>query len=50
MRPVEFWRWWLTNGDGRRYKSSWRMTAEDAAAYPGAERVEGSCEVRMILM
>lgn len=49
MKQVEFWLWWLRDEvTGKRHKSRWRMKAEDAAHYPGAERVEGTCQVLML--
>jgi hypothetical protein len=45
--PVEFWAWWITSEtSGKRMRSRWKMSAETAAAYPGAERVEGTMELR----
>lgn len=45
----EYWRWWITDEvTGRRRKTSWHMTAETAAGYPDAERVEGSLELRPV--
>lgn len=49
MRPVEFWQWWITDEvTGKRRKSKWKMSAETAAGYPGAERVPGSMEIRQL--
>lgn len=48
MTPTEFWRWTIPDErrkSGRR-ALGWHMTAAEAAAYPGAERVPGSMEVR----
>lgn len=48
MKAVEYWIWWITDElTGKRRRSSWRMSeAEALAAYPDAERVDGTCEVR----
>lgn len=47
MKTTEFWLWTITDEvTGRRRRTRWRMTAEQAAGYPGAERVPGTCEVR----
>lgn len=37
MKRTAFHRYWIPSPTGKRKLSSWRMTAEDAAAYPGAE-------------
>jgi hypothetical protein len=49
MKEVEFWQWWIVSQTTHKLcKTSWRMTAEQALAmYPEAERVEGSCEIRL---
>lgn len=49
-KPVEFWLWWITDEvTKKRRKTRYRMTERDAlAAYPDAEKVEGSCEVRQL--
>lgn len=48
MKAVEFWIWWIVDEtSGQRRRTSWRMTeAEALEAYPGAQKVEGTCEVR----
>lgn len=47
MKQVEYWRWWITDEvSGKRRKTRWRMTEQDATAHPGAERVAGSLEIR----
>jgi hypothetical protein len=49
MREVEFWNWWLpSDRGGKPAKSRWKMSAETAAGYPGAVRVEGTREPRML--
>lgn len=47
MESVEFWAWWITSETtGKRVRARWKMTAETAAGYPVAERVEGTMELR----
>ena len=47
MRSIELWFWYITSEtSGKRVKTRWRMTEEEAKAYPGAEKVPGSLEVR----
>lgn len=47
--PIEVWRWRIPHPrrPGRSRVSTWRMTeAEAQERYPGAEKVEGSLQVR----
>jgi hypothetical protein len=50
MRATDFHFWWITDErTGKRRKTTWRMTADNALArYPNAEPVEGSEEVRYL--
>jgi len=52
MKQLEYWQWWLVDdvdgAAGTRHKSHWKMTAEEAADYPGAMRVEGTLEIRSL--
>ncbi|NJN35842.1 MAG: hypothetical protein HC794_00825 [Nitrospiraceae bacterium] len=49
MKSTEFWLWTVIDEcTGKRVRSSWRMTEEQAKDYPGAERVPGSSEVRLL--
>ena len=46
-QPLKLWYWIITDElSGKRRKTSWRMTEEDACRYPGAVKVEGSLEER----
>lgn len=50
MKPTAFYRWTVPDPrrkSGRR-ELGWAMTAAEAAAYPGAERVPGTMEVRQL--
>ena len=44
MKRTAFYRWWITSETtGKRIKSSWDMTEEQARArYPGAEPIPGT--------
>ena len=45
MPTLHRWRWWLTDEvTGKRRKTSWHMTEQQAALYPGAEKVDGTYE------
>jgi len=50
MRPVEFFSWMLPgeSAGARPLESRYKMTREQAAAYPGARCIESSREVRML--
>ena len=50
MHPEEFFTWWLPPEQlgGRWHLSRWKMTREQARAHPGAERDDGSKEIRWI--
>jgi len=50
MRPIEFFTWLLPAKDAgaRPTESRYKMTREQAAAYPGAVCIETSREVRML--
>ena len=50
MRPVEFFTWLLPNElvGGRPTESRYKLTRQQAAAYPGAVCVESTREVRML--
>ena len=49
MKPVEYWRWWITNSAGKRVKTRYRMTREVALQVDSkAEPVPYSLEVREI--
>ncbi len=44
---IHLWFWIITDElTGKRRKTSWRMTEEDAICYRGAVKVEGSLEER----
>ena len=46
-KPTEFHRWFITDETGRRRKTTYRMTREDALQrFPGAEPVPGTVEIR----
>lgn len=48
MKPVEFWRWMMTDEFGRRRKSPCLFTEADALARDQtATRIDGTCEIRM---
>lgn len=48
-KPVEFWLWWFTDASGRRRRTPYRMSREEALErYPDAEPVAGTMEVRSI--
>jgi hypothetical protein len=43
VKKVEFWRWrYRSASTGRMCKTLLPMTAEEAAKYPDAERIEGT--------
>lgn len=50
MRPVEFFTWLLRSDEAgaKPRESRYKMTREQAAAYPGALCIESSREVRML--
>ena len=47
MHPEEFFTWWLppAYARGRWHRSRWKMTREQARAYPGAKIDESTKEV-----
>jgi hypothetical protein len=48
MQPVEYFTWLLPNdGSATPRPSQFKMTREQASAYPGAVCVEGTREIRM---
>jgi hypothetical protein len=50
-KPVEFWRWEIesTTPPGKRVKTSYRMTREEALQRdPAATPIPGTCEVRNV--
>ena len=46
MDTIERWQWQYTDEFGKRRVSRWKMSAEQAAQYKNAVRVEGTREVR----
>ena len=50
MRPVEFFTWLLPNAlvGGQPTESRYKLTRQQAAAYPGAVCIESTREVRML--
>jgi hypothetical protein len=50
MHPEEFFNWWLPpdRPTGRWHKSGWKMTREQARAYPDAERDDSTKEIRWL--
>jgi len=46
---LHLWLWHYTDELGRRRRSTWRMTEEQAAHYKDAVKVEGSLERRQPL-
>ena len=50
MRPIEFFTWLLPPKEvgAKPIESRYKMTREQAAAYPGAVCMESSREVRMV--
>ena len=50
MRPIEFYTWLLPTEEAGAtpIESRYKMTREQATAYPGAVCVVGSREVRMV--
>ncbi len=47
MAQVEYWRWrYRDPKSGEVVRTMFQMTAEEAAKYPGAERIEGSQTLR----
>lgn len=47
MKLVEYWRWRYRDAQtGRVYRTTFQLTAEEAAKYPAAERIEGSMSLR----
>jgi hypothetical protein len=49
MNQISLWRWEFTDDQGKRRRSSWRMTETEAAKYRDAVKVEGTLEVRQDL-
>jgi hypothetical protein len=47
---IELWRWWVRDPlTGKRRRTSYGMTEDEARArHPGAEKVEGTKEVRAV--
>jgi hypothetical protein len=46
---VEYWQWrYRDAGTGRACRTTFRLTAEEAAAYPQAERIEGTLLLREV--
>ena len=43
---IRLWFWQFTDEFGKRRRSTWRMTEEQAALHKDAEKVYGSLEVR----
>jgi len=43
---VELWLWEYTDDFGKRRRSTWRMTEDDAAHYRDAVKIEGTLERR----
>lgn len=49
MKEVEYFRWWVTApGRRREYLTSFAMSAEEAARYPGARPEPATREVRRL--
>jgi hypothetical protein len=50
MRPIEFYTWLLPAKEAGAMptESRYKLTREQAAAYPGATCIESSREVRMV--
>ena len=47
MKQVEYWRWrYRDPKTGRMCRTMFQLTAEEAAKYPDAERIEGSMLLR----
>ncbi len=47
MKVIEHWRWrYRDHKTGKMHRTSRAMTAEDAARYPGATRIEGTRVLR----
>ena len=47
MKTVEYWRWRYRDKDtGRICRTMFQLTAEEAAKYPEAQRIEGSMVLR----
>ena len=48
-KRAEFWLWWFTDERGRRRRSPFRMSREDALKrYPDAEPIAGTLEIRSL--
>ena len=46
---VELWQWrYRDAGTGRACRTAYRLTAEEAAKYPQAERIEGTLVLRNV--
>ncbi len=46
---VELWQWrYRDSSTGRACRTAFRMTAEEAAKYPQAERIEGTLVLRNV--
>jgi len=43
---IELWLWEYTDDFGKRRRSTWRMTENDAAHYRDAVKIERTLEVR----
>jgi len=49
MKKIEYWRWRYRDPQtGRVCRTLFQLTAEEAARYPGAERIEGSLLLREV--
>ena len=49
MKTIEYWRWrYRDTATGRICRTMFQLTAEEAAAYCDAERIEGSMTVREV--
>jgi len=48
-KRTEFWLWWFTDESGRRRRTSFRMSREDALKrYPDAQPIAGTLEMRSL--
>ena len=49
MKTVEYWRWYYRDKrTNRTCMTMFRLTAEEAADYPEAQRIEGSMVLREV--
>ncbi|MEO7338882.1 MAG: hypothetical protein ABIV63_20100 [Caldimonas sp.] len=49
MKKVEYWRWRYRDAQtGRICRTMFQLTAEEAARYPEAERIEGTMLLREV--